>query len=989
LGWDDEDTALHLDDAHLKLTTNLHWPGDTASVDAWRKQWTAAFALKHREVITTSKALAYRLADLARDIRKRCNAAIRIESDTGPLRALMKSFQQALIHDLTDDDFADMYAQTISYGLLSGAVSRPAGVIAENLVDMVPPQTSPFLREMMQTFLNVGGRKWNDKKGKLTGIDFDELGVNDVVDTLRAANMEAVLRDFGNRNPTEDPVIHFYELFLKEYDAEKRMQRGVFYTPRPVVSYIVRSVHELLQTEFGLADGLADTTTWGQMLRKHTDLKLPTIKVKKENSPDLIDQPIDPATPFVQILDPATGTATFLVEVIDVIYRTMKAKWEKEGHGELFIDRMWNDYVPTHLLPRLHGYELMMAPYAIAHMKIGLKLFETGYKFGSGERARIYLTNALEPPQDFSDTFEEMAPALAHEAKAVTDVKRHQRFTVIIGNPPYAVGSSNWSEWIRTEIDDYKRGLDERRINLDDDFIKFFRLSQSTVERTGTGILGLITNFTYLDGRTHRRMRESLLQSFSIIRLVNLQGDQKRQTGELEAAGDENVFDIRQGTSIFVGVKCNGRNAVDYVALSGSRQAKYETLVGSPAAFPGSTRLIPCSPFFYLIPSNQELDAEYGTFPALTDLFRFRGPCVSAERDHVCIQWTTEDMGRVVRAFLTDKEQDLRLKFELPYDSRDWTVAGAQADIRANSRATGVIKPILYRPFDQRFTFFSGKARGFIGTPSWPASRLMIQLKNLAIVCPRQQSVLGFRHVWVSDSLTDYCLISNRTRERASIFPLLAGTDEASMFGKSTGVKNVMTDAFPMSGLSQDADRNLSEFYYIYAILHSPTYRSRYEPLLAKDFPRIPLPESSVVLGELARAGSELVSFHLTKSSLMKDRITTYTGPAEPEVEKLTYVGDTVWLDKKQTCGFAGVPEAVWNFHIGSYQVCEKWLKDRKGRTLSKDDITHYQKIIVALNETIRLMKEIDEVIEKHGGWPGAFVTTPRESQPETTPPLP
>ena len=262
LGWDGDDTGLHLDHVHHELQTKLRWPGDQDNAAAWRETWSSAFTLRHREVIATSQELAVALADLAGKIRKKVNAAIKIETDKGKLRKLLKAFQESLIHDLDEDDFADMYAQTIAYGLLSAAISRVSGALVADDVAQMVPVTSPFLRELMETFLNVGGRKRN---GNGQVLDFDELGVNDVVETLRAANMEAVLRDFDNRNPQEDPVIHFYELFLTEYDAEKRMQRGVFYTPKPVVSYIVRSVHELLQTEFGLPDGLADTTTWGEM----------------------------------------------------------------------------------------------------------------------------------------------------------------------------------------------------------------------------------------------------------------------------------------------------------------------------------------------------------------------------------------------------------------------------------------------------------------------------------------------------------------------------------------------------------------------------------------------------------------------------------------------------------------------------------------------------------------------------------------------------
>ena len=354
----------------------------------------------------------------------------------GHLRTLHRAFKSALIHDLSEEAFADTYAQTVTYGLLTAAISRTemsdgrnGTVLTQDDVPDMGPVTNPFLKEMLQEFLKVGGRK--------RGVDFDELGVNEVVDLLRGeqTDLPAILRDFGNRQPGEDPVIHFYERFLKAYDAKLKIKRGVFYTPKPVVSYIVRSVHELLQTEFGLEDGLAATVTWGKMLEKRPDLKLPLLTDAPNET-----RTISPGEPFVQILDPATGTATFLVEVIDVIYERLTEKWKAEGlSGEQRKDA-WNAYVPKHLLPRLHGYELMMAPYAIAHMKIGLKLSETGYRFDTEERARVYLTNALEPWQkqltlpDFE--------ALAHEAEAVNRIKQYKRFAVVVGNPPYAGGLS-------------------------------------------------------------------------------------------------------------------------------------------------------------------------------------------------------------------------------------------------------------------------------------------------------------------------------------------------------------------------------------------------------------------------------------------------------------------------------------------------------------------------------------------------------------------
>lgn len=430
LGWDDDDTSLKLDYVAEKLKSNLTWPENTADLNAWRRRWAEAFELRHRQVIDTAEDLALRLAELAKRIRNRMLQVLPRESEKGDLRQLMKGFKDALIHDLDDAQFADMYAQTITYGLFSAAVSRTVpgagtAVVHDNVVDMVPV-TNPFLREMLQSFLKAGGRR-----GKL---DFDELGIQEVVDLLNdpCTKMDAVLRDFGNKTLGEDPVLHFYQDFLRAYDNTLRVRRGVFYTPQPVVSYIVRSVHELLQTELGLPDGLADTATWGEMLNKHPGLKLPTLTDRSGET-----RTISPEEPFVQILDPATGTATFLVEVVDVIYRTLKSKWQQQRLSDAQQVDAWNDYVPKHLLPRLHAFELMMAPYAIAHMKFGLKLAETGYRFGADERGRIYLTNALEPwmQQLLLIDFD----ALAHEAAAVNEIKRHKRFTVVVGNPPYSI----------------------------------------------------------------------------------------------------------------------------------------------------------------------------------------------------------------------------------------------------------------------------------------------------------------------------------------------------------------------------------------------------------------------------------------------------------------------------------------------------------------------------------------------------------------------
>ncbi|HBO45271.1 MAG TPA: hypothetical protein DD670_15350, partial [Planctomycetaceae bacterium] len=614
LGWDGDDTGLHLDHVHQELHDKLRWPADEEDVAAWRDGWSAAFTLRHREVITTAHDLAIALADLARKIRKKINAALSVETQKGKLRKLMKAFQESLIHDLDEDDFADMYAQTIAYGLLSASISRASGALVADDLALMASKTSPFLRELLETFLNLGGRR---RTANGDALDFDELGINDVVDMLRAANMEAVLRNFGDEKPEEDPVIHFYELFLKEYDAKKRMQRGVFYTPKPVVSYIVRSVHELLQTEFGLVDGLADTTTWCEMAARaatppvdaaSSRVSEPTTALADETtsteamrqdaaSTFVIPEGVSPDDPFVCILDPATGTATFLVEVIDVIHRTLVKKWRREGHGEKKIETLWNDYVPKHLLPRLHGYELLMAPYAIAHMKIGLKLAETGYRFGSDERARVYLTNALEPPppRDRQMTFADWCPALAHEAQAVNAVKRNQCFTVVVGNPPYSGVSVNMSEHAQGLVDRYRsicgKRLEEVKLWLQNDYVKFTAFAQECLERSDAGVWGFITDNSYLDGPTFRGMRHNLAETFSPFGILDLHGSSKRRDRTDTGEADENVFDITQGVCIALAARHPRRRSCKpaYGDITGTREAKYALLLNGTFTFEALT----------------------------------------------------------------------------------------------------------------------------------------------------------------------------------------------------------------------------------------------------------------------------------------------------------------------------------------------------------------------------------------------------------------
>jgi hypothetical protein len=976
LGWDEENTNRKLDHVAKVLRERLRWPTEREEPTAWQARWASAFELRPRETVRTSKELSIRLAKLAREIRARIIKALEVESDKGPLTRLMKAFQEALVHDLDADDFADMYAQTIAYGLLSARITDPTKKTVDDFAGHL--RTNPFLCELMETFLNAGGRRG---KAGGPGIDFDELGVSEVVELLDDANMEAVVRDFGDRNPHEDPVIHFYQDFLQAYDSHLRAKRGVFYTPRPVVSYIVRSVDGLLRTEFGLADGLADTTTWGEMAKRHKGLKIP--------------EGVSPDQDFVQILDPATGTGTFLVEVIDVIHKSLVAKWKAQGHSETKIDALWNEYVPNHLLTRLYGYELLMAPYAIAHLKLGLKLYETGYRFGSDERARVYLTNALEPAQELSGRFAFAIPALAHEAGAVNTIKVKRRFTVVIGNPPYSGISSNMSEYAQHIVDAYKVvdgvALNETKLWLQDDYVKFIRKAQTTVDCTKVGVLGYITNHGYLDNPTFRGMRQNLMGTFPSFRALDLHGNTTRSEHPPDGIADKNVFDIQQGVAVCLATRGGSTAGIEHADLWGTREAKYAWLAKHCVTNSGFIALTPDSPYYFFRPQNTDCRDEYDAGWKINEAMPFNCAGIITARDHFVADFDKETLlGRIGDfANLKKSDDDIRATYftgrgsdRYPDgDTRGWKVPEARRRVAADKKWKERVRICSYRPFDERPVYWS---HWMIDWPRPELSGHMLSGSNVAFHVCRQSVSDAWAHILVARGLIDDCYVSNKSRERGYAHPLYLYESDGGLAFGNHGAPNFapafLRQLAGVLNLAQAKPHNLPRgltpediFHYAYAVFHSPGYRSRYAEFLKIDFPRLPLPGKMQVFRSLAGLGGELVALHLLESPKVDHLITEYSGGRAPEVEKVSCSKNTVWLDKAQTIGFKGVREEVWKFHIGGYQVCEKWLKDRKGRTLSKEDIAHYQKIVVALAETIRLMKEIDEVIEQHGGWPGAF----------------
>lgn len=961
--WNEQETEFH----HLtNYLDKLHWPGDPNDHTSWRSLWQSAFVGSKRKAIQDSKDLAEEMAAFARDIRARIRDHLKVfKSDKEPLRRLYNIFKNVLIHDIDEDGFADMYAQTIAYGLFTARVSHPEGEFdLQRAVEWLP-ETNPFLKDLFRQCFGLVGL--DDER-----VDIEEVGIGRLIELfqdLSRDDLTRILDEFGSK--TGDPVIHFYEGFLEAYDRKIKFQRGVFYTPDPVVSYIVRSVHKLLQDKFGLTLGLADTTTWKEM---------------HEQQGITIPEGVKPETPFVQILDPAAGTGTFLKHTIELIHKTMMDKWTNEGKTDRDKQHLWNEYVPKFLLSRLYGIELMPAPYAVCHMKLGLVLRNTGYEFRGGLRLQVYLANTLEGQTEdnqISLVGQGFERAVADEARAAYAIKREWPILVVMGNPPYSMfGKMNEGKWILDLEADYKKGSDFKKWNRDD-YIKFLRFGQWRIDKSMLGILAFISNNGYFTDKTRNGVRKALLSSFDHISVLDLHGSVKRGKLAKTVHNDQNVFDIEQGVGIgiFARVSKNKSTLIDFKEVFGDRQAKYRFLLANDLASTSWSKVKVVSPSFLFKHGEFEYESEYMAGVDISQALAVVGPGIKTERDSISLHMSNDDIHSVVTDFRTLSESELSKKYETE-DSRDWKILNAKEDVR-RTKDSSCYKRIVYRPFDSRYTWYSGKTRGFIGTPNLPVMRHIIAGSNLVIGTVGNVETDGdWRHVFCSNVLVQHHSVS--MKEGNQFFPLYLYAKDGSSRKPNLDAKFV--NKFGMNlGLSfmeegakwVDAKKATQQFgpedvfYYIYAIFHSPTYRDRYKEFLKIDYPRVPLTSDVKLFAKLVPLGHELVQYHLLEHPDLAKTQITFPAAGSNLCEKIEYDNQKhrVYIDKKKTQYFEKIPPEVWTFYIGGYQVCEKWLKDRAKakRTLTPNDILHYRKTVMALSETSRLMKEIDEAIPE---WP-------------------
>jgi predicted helicase len=880
--------------------------------------------------IHSAKSLAMELAKRTRFLKDEV-VTQELKEEDGNERKVITGFYNAfrnyLIAGLTKEDFADLYSQTITYGLFAARTRSENGFNRKLAYNNIP-HTIGILREVF-SFISLG-----EVPQQMEWI------IDDISEVLAETNVNKILHDYFREGRGKDPIIHFYETFLTAYDPATREKRGVYYTPEPVVSYIVRSLDIILKEKFGKPDGFASSS--------------------------------------VTVLDPAAGTLTFPAEAAKLAAGEFVSKYGEGGK---------ENFIREYILKNFFAFELMMAPYAIGHLKISFLLEELGYKLREDDRFKLYLTNTLEM-EDLEQTDLPGMASLSEESHLAGKVKKDQPILVIMGNPPYSGHSFNASEkyitltskdkkdrrkkiktWIGELIEDYKmvdgKPLGEKNPKwLQDDYVKFIRFAQWKIDRAGEGVLGFVTNHSYLDNPTFRGMRRSLMNSFDEIYILDLHGNSKKKEKSPDGSNDENVFDIQQGVAIgiFIKNKHASNKKISHANLWGLREGKYTWLDSNTLKTTEWDELRPKPEPYLFVPRNEELLGSYEKWCGITEIFPVNNVGIVTARDSLTIKWSREEVWQTVQNFSRLDSEIARKAYDLGKDAKDWKVGLAQKDLRDSGLKKEMIVPILYRPFDIRYTYYTGNSSGFHCRPRGEVMKNFLQ-DNVGLIIPKQ--VKEKPGAFITETIIGHKTFS--AYDINYLFPLYLypNTDKRDLFSQKDGEKKPNIDPGFYKTLNETFGKELTPeeiFHYIYAVLYSNTYRTKYAEFLKIDFPRVPFTKDYALFGKLAVLGEELVNLHLLKSPELDSPIAKFPVAGDNKVDKPSYSDGRVYINKTQY--FDGVEKEVWEYQVGGYQVCNKWLKDRKGRVLTLDDIKHYCKIVTALSKTIEVQAKIDKLYD-------------------------
>ncbi len=867
-----------------------------------------------------AKALAIELAKRTRFLKDEVISQELEEEEKkgkGNILNFYKVFKEHLISGLTKEDFADLYSQTITYGLFAARTRSENGFNRKLAYDRIP-KTIGILRDVFQ-FISLG-----DLPKPMEWI------IDDISDVLATTDVYKLLDEYFSKHKGKDPIVHFYETFLAEYDPKTREKRGVYYTPEPVVSYIVRSLHHILKEHFDKKDGFASQS--------------------------------------VTVLDPAAGTLTFLAEVAKLAVDEFTSKY---GEGKK------SGFIKEHILKNFFAFELMMAPYAVGHLKMSFLLEELGYKLQIDDRFKLYLTNTLEM-EELAQTELPGMVSLSEESHHAGKVKKEQPILVILGNPPYSVSSANKSDFIEKEMDIYKEDVrDEKNIQpLSDDYIKFIRFAHWKIDNAGKGVSGMITNNSYLSGLIHRGMRKSLLESFNEIFILNLHGNSRIGEKSPDGSKDENVFDIQQGVSIAIFVKDKkqkGLGKVFYQDVYGLREKKHEYLNKYATDSTKWFKLQPTELYYFFVKKDFSEQTKFKKFISIQDIFVQSSSGVKTHRDHFLVCFTENEIKQRMRTFESNLPDELVAQSLDLKDTRDWKLKTTRESLKKIDWKE-YIRPYSYRPFDNRQICYLQDLidRG--------CDRLDLMQhffkENLGMCITRQLSTLNFLHAFVTNNVTDMCFISIKTKETGYVFPLYVYQQKDKPKKKSLSSMMMLFEPEADYGvkkpnLSPELVEKLTKtykkapspeeiFYYIYAVLYSNTYRTKYAEFLKIDFPRVPFAKDYKLFKKIAEYGEKLVEHHLIKSAELDKPIAKFQGQGNDKVEKLKYEKGNLYVNDAQY--FEGIPQEVWEYKIGGYQVCDKWLKDRKGRKLSVEETQHYCRVVTSIKKTIEIQAKIDGI---------------------------
>lgn len=930
-----------------------------------------AFLRHQAPPIRSARELAERMARLTHLIRDLVFGTLDGANPPRELVELRQAFAQVLLPDLTQSDFADLFAQTLAYGLFAARVNHQGnpGDFKRQDANREIPRANPFLRRLF---------------GLIAGPDLDDapfIGfVDELAEVLAEADLRTILAQFGRRQGREDPVVHFYETFLAAYDPRLRELRGVYYTPEPVVQYIVQSVDSLLRSHLAVADGLADTAS---------------VTYQRGEG----DAATTRTVPRVLLLDPALGTGTFLYIAIDLIRSRFRAT---NNAGR------WPGFVREQLLPRLFGFELLLPSYAMAHLKLGMQLAaldlpeaeraDWAYEFEDDERLGVYLTNTLEQALPHAELL--LGTFISEEANAASEVKRDLPIMVVLGNPPYSGHSANRGEWINELIQDYYRvdgePLRERNPKwLRDDYVKFMRFGQWRIEQAGSGILAFITNHSYLDNPTFRGMRQQLMRTFSDVYVLDLHGSTKKRESAPDGSPDENVFDIQQGVAISLFVRRPGTDpgavAVHHADLWGTREHKYEWLGSHSVESTQWTDINPAAAFYLFAPIDEVLRAEYQAGWRVTDAFPVNVLGFQTHRDDFAVAFDESTLVERAEALRSDDVPDaeLRRRYNLN-DNRDWQLQRARRRARNDAAWRERIIRTLYRPFDWRNAYFDEAAMDY---PRRELKQHMLSA-NIALGVGRQGGAVGgeWSLALVAAEATDANVFR---RGGIQLCPLYVYTPreggQAEIFEaerRPNLAPELIRDIEERLGLTLIAEGHGDletvvgpddVLAYFYAILYSRSFRQRYNQFLRTDYPRIPITADLELSRQLISLGTRLVMLHrhdggTPNTTAFPQRGTNVVGPLHPVRADVPGEGPRVYINGGAAVAdsqyFDGVPDDVWAFSIGGHLPAQKWLADRRGRQLSDADLRAYDLLVGAVRDSISLMALIDEAIEEAGGWP-------------------